>query len=177
MRRSSAAAARLDDLEDYAAARWPRLVRAAVLLGCRSEEAEDIAQATLTRCFVSWRRVSGLPVDERDAYVHRILVNTFISSRRRRWHGEAATDDFGDHADTDALAASDPDDKVVLDLALARLSDDHRAVVVLRHYAGLSESQTARALGVPEGTVKSRLSRALRTLASDPDVADLRGTP
>lgn len=177
MRRSSAAAARFDDLEDYAAARWLKLVRAAVLLGCRPEEAEDIAQATLTRCFVSWRRVSGLPVDERDAYVHRILVNTFISSRRRRWHGEAATDDISDHADTEALAASDPDDKVVLDRALARLSDDHRAVVVLRHYAGLSESQTARALGVPEGTVKSRLSRALRTLASDPDVADLRGTP
>ncbi|MDQ3485722.1 MAG: hypothetical protein M3445_10005, partial [Actinomycetota bacterium] len=48
-----------------------------------------------------------------------------------------------------------------------------RAVVVLRYFADLTEQQTADALGVPSGTVKSRLSRALDHLADDPNLCDL----
>ena len=47
-------------------------------------------------------------------------------------------------------------------------------MVVLRHYLHLSERQIAEALGVPEGTVKSRLSRAHQRLAADPNLTDLR---
>ena len=69
-----------DDFSQYVAARWPRLVRSAVLLGCNRVEAEDIAQTTLERCLLSWARVQR--AEDRDAYVHRILINTLTSSRR-----------------------------------------------------------------------------------------------
>jgi DNA-directed RNA polymerase specialized sigma24 family protein len=46
---------------------------------------------------------------------------------------------------------------------------------VLRYYANLSEQQMAGVLGVAAGTIKSRLSRALRVLADDPNLSDLRG--
>jgi DNA-directed RNA polymerase specialized sigma24 family protein len=74
-----------DEFSEYVAARWPRLVRSAVLLGCSAAEAEDVVQTALTRCLVSWSRVQR--ADDRDAYVHRVLINTFTSARRRRWTG------------------------------------------------------------------------------------------
>ena len=60
--------------------------------------------------------------------------------------------------------------------ALDRLSSDQRAAVVLRYYAHLTDQQIASVLGVATGTVKSRLSRAVKALAQDPDLAELRGT-
>jgi DNA-directed RNA polymerase specialized sigma24 family protein len=64
-----------DDFSEYVAARWARLVRSAVLLGCPHAEVEDLVQTTLERCLVKWRKVQR--ADDRDAYVHRILINTF----------------------------------------------------------------------------------------------------
>ena len=74
-----------DEFSAYVAARWPRLVRSAVLLGCSHAEAEDLVQTALERTLVHWRRVRR--ADDRDAYVHRILLNSFRSARRaaRRW--------------------------------------------------------------------------------------------
>ncbi|WP_372736552.1 SigE family RNA polymerase sigma factor, partial [Nocardioides sp.] len=147
--------------------RWPRLVRAAVLLGCEHHEAEDVVQATLTRCLIKWSRVSR--ADDRDAYVHRILVRTFIDSRRRRWIGERPTADLPEDAVLDGTAEVDLRDS--LDRSLARLSTEQRMAVVLRYYLHLTEHQMATALDVAPGTVKSRLSRALAALAVDPDLA------
>ena len=56
-----------------------------------------------------------------------------------------------------------------------KLSADQRTAVVLRYYANLTEVQMAAVLDVAPGTVKSRLSRALSTLAADPDLADHEG--
>jgi len=164
------------EFDEYVATHWPRLVRAAVLLGCTPTEAEDVVQTALVRCLVAWRRVRA--ADDRDAYVHRVLVNTFVSSRRRRWHGERPTDQLPEPpggSGVDAGHEAGVDDRDAVTRALERLSADQRAVVVLRYYAHLSEQQTAVALGVPAGTVKSRLSRALKVLASDPSLTDLRG--
>ena len=61
--------------------------------------------------------------------------------------------------------------------ALDRLGRDQRTAVVLRYYTHLTEEQMASVLGVAPGTVKSRLARALSTLAADPSLGDLRGTP
>lgn len=69
----------------------------------------------------------------------------------------------------------DLDDRDAVRRALAALPTDQRAVVVLRHHLDLSERQTADLLGIAPGTVKSRLSRGLRALASDPSLSDLRG--
>ena len=70
----------------------------------------------------------------------------------------------------DPLAEVDVSDAV--DRALDGLSPEHRAVIVLRFYAHLSEQETADALGIAVGTVKSRTSRALAALAGNEHLAE-----
>lgn len=165
--------ARDSDFSEYVAARWPGLVRSAVLLGCTRPEAEDLVQTALERCLVKWGKVRE--ADDRDAYVHRVLINVFISSRRRRWTGEKPVSVFPDRVGPDETARIDDTDAMMR--ALDRLGTDHRAAVVLRYYAHLTDQQMASVLGVAVGTVKSRLSRAVKALAEDPGLAELRGTP
>jgi RNA polymerase sigma-70 factor (sigma-E family) len=163
------------DLEfsEFVGARWPRLVRSAILLGCSCEEAEDVVQSALTRCLVNWATVGR--ADDRDAYVHRVLINTFKSSRRRRWQGARPVAVMPEPVGVDETTAVDHADAVVR--SLAKLSRDQRVAVVLRYYLGLTEQQMAVALDIAPGTVKSRLSRALKVLADDPRLAELRGMP
>lgn len=161
-----------DDFEAFVAARWGRLVRSAVLLGCSPPEAEDLVQATLIRCLASWPRVSAAA--DRDAYVHRALVNGLLSARRRRWTGERPTADLPDRPTHDEYALIDEADVVLR--ALDRLSTDQRTAIVLRYYTHLSEDQMAEVLGVAAGTVKSRLSRAMKALQDDPNLQELRGS-
>ncbi len=161
-----------EEYSAYVSARWTTLLRAAILLGCPSHEAEDLVQATLVKCYVAWDKVRN--AHDKDAYVYRILVNTHTSNRRRFWGRERPVDDM-------PVAAAVNDETELSDLtdsvqrALAGLSRQSRAVVVLRYFADLTEQQTAYALGVPSGTVKSRLSRALDHLADDPNLCDLPG--
>lgn len=162
-----------EEFSEYVASRWPRLVRSAVLLGCTPAEAEDVVQTALVKCLVHWPKVQR--ADDRDGYVHRVLINTFTSSRRRSWHRERTVPVMPESAAGDATASVDQVDAVVR--SLARLSDEHRVAIVLRYYANLTEQQMAAALGVAPGTVKSRLSRALTILADDPHLSELRGTP
>ncbi|TDD60433.1 SigE family RNA polymerase sigma factor [Kribbella antibiotica] len=159
------------DFTAYVAARWGALVRSAMLLGCSDPEAEDLVQTVLERCLLKWSKIQA--ADDRDAYVHRVLVNTFISSRRRRWFGEKPVATFADSAGHDETAAVDTTDAVMR--ALSRLGTEQRAAVVLRYYAHLTDQQAAVALGVAVGTVKSRLSRATKILAEDPGLTELRG--
>lgn len=159
-----------DEFSHYVAARWPRLVRAAVLMGCTESQAEDVTQAALERCLLKWHKVRA--ADDLDAYVHRVLVNTLISSRRRRSARELPRADFPDIPSPDETGAIDDTDAVMR--ALTGLSHEQRTAVVLRYYAHLDEAQMATALGVPAGTVKSRLSRALRQLRADPNLTELR---
>lgn len=160
-----------DDFSEYVAARWASLVRSAVLLGCSRPEAEDLVQTALERCLLKWDKVRV--AEDRNAYVHRMLINLFISARRRRWTGERPTAVLPDRTSLDETISVDDSDAVMR--ALDRLTREQRAAVVLRYYAHLSEQQMASVLGVASGTVKSRLARALKTLAQDPNLAELRG--
>ncbi|WP_020390491.1 SigE family RNA polymerase sigma factor [Kribbella catacumbae] len=160
-----------DDFSEYVAARWTGLVRSAVLLGCSRPEAEDLVQTALERCLLKWDKVRV--AEDRNAYVHRILINLFISARRRKWTGERPTAVLPDRTSLDETIGVDDSDAVMR--ALDRLTREQRAAVVLRYYAHLSEQQMASVLGVASGTVKSRLARALKTLAEDPNLAELRG--
>lgn len=146
-----------EDFSTYVAARWASLVRVGIYLGCTPTEAEDLVQSTLMRCYRSWSRVRR--ADRVDAYVHRALVTTLAKSRRRLWRGEIPTAELPDLPAGDALAPSDA--RADLHRALGRLSRDHRTVLVLRFVGDLTEQQTADALDVPVGTVKSRVARAL----------------
>ena len=160
-----------EEFSDFVAARWPRLVRTAVLVGCSQAEAEDLVQTTLERCLRKWDRVRA--ADDRDAYVHRMLLNGFTSSRRRRWTHEHPTEHLPDTVADDELTGVDSAD--ALTRALSRLTPEQRTAVVLRYYAHLSEQQMSQVLQVAPGTIKSRLSRALTALAADPNLRELRG--
>lgn len=106
--------------------------------------------------------------------MYRVLVNTHTSNRWRFWGRERPSDDVPVAAAvSDATALSELTDSV--QRALAGLNRQTCAVVVLRYFADLTEQQTADALGVPAGTVKSRFSHALDHLAEDPNLCDLPG--
>lgn len=154
---------------EFVQGRWRDLVRAAVFLGADVYEAEDLAQSTLVRCYSGWDRVIG--ADNRDAYVYRILLNTLRDARRSRWWRSRVDLDLDgvveDHADAVAIADA-------VHGALAGLSKANREVVVLRYLVQLTEAQTAAVLGIPAGTVKSRLSRGLAALAGDPHLHAIR---
>lgn len=153
--------------EEYVAARGPALWRSAWLLTGDAHRAEDLVQAALLKCWSHWPRISARD-GSLDAYVRRALVSTYTDWWRRRWTGEVPTEVLPETAAPDDLGAERRD---VL-AALARLPRAQRAVVVLRYYDDLTEAQTADALGVSVGTVKSHASRALRALRGSPFLTD-----
>ncbi len=159
----------MSSFNEYVVSRWARLVRAAVLMGSDVHAAEDLVQTTLTRCCLSWERISS--TRDPDAYVHRMLVNVRNDSRRRRWWGERPTEHLPEPDGADPTGQVLAEDAVRR--ALARLPEGQRQVVVLRFYADLTEPQVAEALGIALGTVKSRTARALASLQGDPDLAEL----
>ena len=160
-----------EDFTSYVDARRARLVRSAVLLGCSYQEAEDVAQTALTQCYRAWDKVRR--ASDIDAYVYRVLVNSLRHSRRRRWCGERPSSDLPDQSGADAAESSAV--RATVRQALLRLRREDRAVLVLRFFADLSEQQVAETLGIPPGTAKSRVSRALAQLSADSDLLDLTG--
>ena len=69
------------DFAAYLAARWPFLVRTLVLLGCGQQEAEQVAQTGLARCYRDWERVRRS--DDVDAYVYATVLGCLHKKRRR----------------------------------------------------------------------------------------------
>ncbi|MFT4083159.1 MAG: SigE family RNA polymerase sigma factor [Nocardioides sp.] len=163
---------------EFVTTRWASLVRAAVFLGAQPHEAEDLAQTACLRCYTGWEKVSGAA--DRDAYIYRILLNCLRDARRTRWWRGRVDRDVTSVSDALAGAIGDDteDSIAVADAvhrALAALTKPNREVVVLRYFVQLTEAQTAEALGIAPGTVKSRLSRSLAMLAADHHLHDLTG--
>jgi RNA polymerase sigma-70 factor (sigma-E family) len=154
----------LDAFDAFVVEHRTRLVRSAVLLGNSVHDAEDLTHTALTRCLNDWHRVSA--AERPTAYAYRVLVNVWKDARSRRWTGEVPTE-------TLLESSHDPDwdTGLIVRAALRELPREQREVLVLRYYADLSERDTAAALGVRPGTVKSRASRALETLSRDPQLA------
>lgn len=148
------------DFDAFVTARWLSLVRTAYLMGCRPDEAEDAAQATLVSVWRHWRRVSN--ADSPEAYVTRCLLNEVRRGARRRPRSSARFSTEPTMRDTSDAALARIDVWRLLD----SLSHDQRTVVVLRHLEDRSEAEVAALLGVAPGTVKSRLSRAMSHLAA-----------
>jgi RNA polymerase sigma-70 factor (sigma-E family) len=151
---------RADGFEGFVAARSGPLFGTALLLTGDRHLAEDLLQTSLAKAWVAWSRITGDP----EAYVRRILVNTYVSMWRRRWNGETPTETLPDDA-----TAEGPEHAARHDLRLAvrRLPKRQRAVVVLRYFEDLTEREVADLLGCSVGTVKSQASRALAKLAAD----------
>jgi RNA polymerase sigma-70 factor (ECF subfamily) len=140
------------------------------LVGCR-EEARDLVQETFVRAYENLGGFRGN--SSVSTWMFRIAVNASLSHRRRKRpvRLEAATaDDSRPIAWVDP-AAPDPADKLVaaetearVQQALDEMEEDQRALVVLRDIQRFDYQQLADILGVPIGTVKSRLHRARLTL-------------
>jgi RNA polymerase sigma-70 factor (sigma-E family) len=152
--------------DDFVATRSTRLLRTAYLLTHDRALAEDLVQTSLAKAWFAWGRIDGQP----DAYVRRVMVNTYSSWWRRRWNGEEATAELPERGAGTRGRTEDGrvDDRTDLWRALARLPKRQRAVVVLRFYEDLSEIETAEILQCSVGTVKSQASRALAKLRIDP---------
>lgn len=148
---------------------WDHNLRVARMLCGDAHRAEELLQDCLVKLYQRWRRISqrGDP----QAYLRRMLVNGNISwwrSRRR----ERLVAETPDRVDPAGAAPFGHDE---LRQALLTLPRQQRAVVVLRHYADLSEKEVAAALGCSVGTVKTHHSRALarlRGLLAAPDIKE-----
>jgi RNA polymerase sigma-70 factor, ECF subfamily len=126
------------------------------------ERAQDAVQQAL---LLAWRELPRLRDPERfEVWLHRLLVNACYEEARRyrRWSLRVRA------LPVDGPGGPDPtvavDDRDALDRAFLRLSPEHRAVFVLHHHVGLPLASIAEVVGVPTGTVKSRLHNATRNL-------------
>ena len=156
-----------EDFSAFAVSRWPGLVRLAFGLTGDRWAAEDLAQVTLARAYVAWRRVSR--ADDPDAYLRRILVNASNRRFRRRRVAEQPGDPPEAAVEGPAELVSD---RAALLAALRQLPPRQRAVVVLRYWEDLTDAQIAATLGCSPGTVRSQLSRALAKLRESPALGE-----
>ncbi len=162
-----AQAGRAADLEKLFRHHWPRARRAAYLVVHDAAAAEDVAQEAFLAAVRHLDRF-----DRRRPFgpwLHRIVVNRAIDFARAR----ALRGEVGEPARELALAAggnpsaapAEPELEAPPVLrALAQLSPDHRAVIVLRYLLDYTPGEIAELLELPRGTVNSRMRRALDTL-------------
>jgi RNA polymerase sigma-70 factor, ECF subfamily len=150
------------DLEALFRHHWPRAYRAAYLVVHDAAAAEDIAQESFLAAVRTLERF-----DRRRPFgpwLHRIVVNRAIDWSRAR----ALRREIGE-APLAAVAATDRSDNPharTLASALASLSPEHRAVIVLRHLLEYTPGEISELLDLPRGTVNSRLRRGLDALAA-----------
>jgi RNA polymerase sigma-70 factor (sigma-E family) len=147
-----------EDYVAYVGPRLERLRRVAFLLCHDWHRADDLVQVAVTRLYVHWRRASA--ADDIDRYVHRILVNAFLSERKK-WPALVTTMER-----LPEMPAPDVDEATNLAMrtALAQVPARQRATLVLRFYCDLTIEQTAETLRCSTGTVKSQTAKGLARL-------------
>ena len=149
----------VSDLEALFRMHWPRAFRAAYLVTHDRAAAEDIAQESFLAAIRALDRF-----DRRRPFgpwLHRIAVNRAIDwTRARALRGEVELLDTAP-----APEQSTPDDETLA--ALAQLSPEHRAVIVMRYLLEFTPGEIATALDLPRGTVNSRLRRGLDALGDE----------
>ena len=149
----------VSDLEALFRTHWPRAFRAAYLVTHDAAAAEDIAQESFLAAIRALDRF-----DRRRPFgpwLHRIAVNRAIDwTRSRALRSEV---ELLDTVSAPPEPASDDDTLA----ALARLSPEHRAVIVMRYLLEFTPGEIADALDLPRGTVNSRLRRGLDTLGDE----------
>jgi len=155
------------DREAFAAlaeASIAELYNLAQLMLADSDLAQDAVQEAL---IAAWRDLRALRDPDRfRGWLRRILVNAVYraarNERRASRRHVVATAGWGTPD-----PARDLENRDAIDRGFRRLSAEHRAVLVARHYLGLSDDEAADMLGVPSGTVKSRLHRATAAMRAE----------
>src|SRR3954462_15944911 len=149
-------------MEELFRRHWPRAHRAAFLVVHDPAAAEDVAQEAFLAAVRALDRF-----DRRRPFgpwLHRIVVNRAIDyARAREVRREVPADAVAEAPAGSAGGDEGPSDDVLA--LLAALAPDQRAVIVMRHLLGFTRGEIAAALGLPRGTVNSRLRRGLDALA------------
>jgi RNA polymerase sigma-70 factor (ECF subfamily) len=138
-----------------------RLYALARLILRDADLAEDATQEAIVHC---WRDLPGLRDPSRlDAWLRRLLVNAVADQFRRRRRFQATVtvlrpvdegiDPTQGFADRDQVRRG-----------FERLRLEHRTILVLHHYLGLTSNEAAQVLGIPEGTARSRLHYATEAM-------------
>jgi RNA polymerase sigma-70 factor (ECF subfamily) len=137
------------------------LYRIARLILRDYDSAEDAVQEALVRC---WRDLPRLRDPDRfDAWLNQLLLHSVTDeARNRRRAGAIVSVLYNEPAQTDGAGALADRDQLAR--VFDHLSIDHRTIVVLHHYLGLTLDEAASTIGIPVGTAKSRLHYATEAL-------------
>src|SRR6476659_8632261 len=155
--------------ESFVASTGNQTFRTALLLCGDWHLAEDLTQSTYAKVFASWAKVRR--ADNPLAYLRTVLMNTYLSHRRLRRRSETPFATLPDRA----LPRTDPSTRMALLDGLRSLPHTDRAVLVLRYWEDRSVAQTAQDLGLSEGAVRTRTTRAAQRLRDvlDADFPDV----
>ena len=159
------------EFAEFAAARAGALIRVAYVLAGDQHAAEDLLQTALTKAAARWGRIHTAP----EAYVRQVMYREQVDSWRRRARHREST-----MADVPEQAAAVPDisaeTRLSLQQALRALPPGKRAVLALRYFEDLPETQVASILGCSVGTVRSQTYKALTQLKAALASAGLTST-
>lgn len=146
-----------------------RLFALACLILRDSDAAED---ATQNAFVLAWRQLPSLrDADRFDAWLRRLVVNAcYDEARRVRRRAEVSLVSITERSIADSASATAETDRV--ERAFRRLPLDQRTVIALQHYLGLTQVEIAETLGIPLGTVKSRLRYGVTAMRAELDADD-----
>ncbi|GIV01702.1 MAG: ECF RNA polymerase sigma factor SigR [Fimbriimonadales bacterium] len=143
---------------------FPAIYSTALRFTRQEEDAQDLTQETLIKAYQAWDRFDGRNLK---AWLLRIMTNTYINRVRKQKRGPESVS-LEDSVEAMNLPSQEAPpleqilERVVdnsLEEAIQSLPDEYRAAIVLSDVEGLSYREVADALGVPVGTVRSRLAR------------------
>lgn len=160
--------------DEYVAARGAVLLRFAYILSGDGHQGEDLVQEALARAYRRWSRISSL--DHPEAYLRRMIVNDFLSWKRRRpaqvMRFSDAAEGAADEIDGNDHGAKHANREAMRQL-LAGLPKQQRTVLVLRYYEDWNDEQIADQLRCSAATVRSHASKALARLRRTPNTSTI----
>ncbi|MBO4258333.1 SigE family RNA polymerase sigma factor [Streptomyces griseorubiginosus] len=167
----------MSDFEEYVRTRHEALLRSARRLVGDPLAAQDLLQTALLGAYHRWDHIADKQLA--DAYLRRVMINTRTQWWRAKKLEELPIERLPDVSIEDSTEQH-ADRALLIDI-MKTLTPQQRNVVVLRHWEQMSNDETATALGIAAGTVKSTLHRALTRLRQelqhrDPDLASTPAT-
>lgn len=145
-----------DEFAEFATAATPGLLRTAWLICGDPSQAEDLVQSAMVKVYLRWGKLRHT---QPRAYARKCILNAHIDNHRRGKR-ESTVSEMPEQLHHDR----EPEDTSHVVRLLATLPARERQVVVMRHYAGLTEAEVSDLLNISIGTVKSSASRGLAKL-------------
>jgi RNA polymerase sigma-70 factor (sigma-E family) len=147
--------------EEFAETRLPALLAFAIVLTGQRATAEDVTQEVLIRAHGRWDQIARL--DRPELYVRKMVLNEFLSWRRRSWRTVPAANPVPVQ-DRTADHAAACDEHAAMVAQIGKLPRRQRAVLALRYYEDRSDAEIAELLGCTPSAVRAYASRALAAL-------------